>query len=116
MKNNETNGIWWRLAARVALLALAGGAAANVGAQTPAADSQTVAVSEVGHSTSAWLELQRSNAQAAPVQPMSGEEAGLAYRRYMQSFNSKIPDLYGSALSQGSGGQGAGITGQLPQN
>jgi hypothetical protein len=71
--------------------------------------------SEVGHATVAWLDLQRSNAQAAPPQPMLGEEAGLAYRRYMESFKSRIPDLYGSALVQGSGGQGGGAA-QSPQN
>jgi hypothetical protein len=63
--------------------------------------------SEVGHSTRAWLELQSSNTQAAPALPMLGAEAGLAYRRYMDSFRSKIPDLYGSALNAGSGGNGA---------
>lgn len=70
--------------------------------------------SEVGHATGAWLELQRGNTQAAPIQPMLGEEAGLAYRRYMESFKSKIPDLYGSALNQGSSGQGGGASGQMP--
>ena len=69
--------------------------------------------SEIGHATKAWLELQRSNTAAAPAQPMLGEEAGLAYRRYMESFKSKIPDLYGSAINQGSGG---GSGGQLPSN
>ncbi|PMS29832.1 DUF3613 domain-containing protein [Paraburkholderia rhynchosiae] len=123
MKNNEWNAVRRRLMARVLMLMLASSAAANACAESAgvagsaAADQQPVARSEVGHSTSAWLDLQRSNAQAAPVQPMPGEEAGLAYRRYMQSFRSKIPDLYGSALSQGSGGgQGGGMTGQLPQN
>ncbi|MFB9127742.1 DUF3613 domain-containing protein [Paraburkholderia dipogonis] len=42
-----------------------------------------------------------------PALPMLGAEAGLAYRRYMESFKSKIPDLYGSALNTGSGGNGA---------
>ncbi|CAE6815648.1 DUF3613 domain-containing protein [Paraburkholderia haematera] len=86
------------------------------------ADAQTVSAppvarSEVGHATTAWLDLQRGNSQAAPEQPMLGEEAGLAYRRYMGSFKSKIPETYGSALNQGSGGgQGGGMTGQLQQN
>jgi hypothetical protein len=72
--------------------------------------------SEVGHATAAWLDLQRSNSQAAPEQPMLGEEAGLAYQRYMGSFKSKIPETYGSALNQGSGSGQGGMTGQLPQN
>ncbi|WP_409373401.1 DUF3613 domain-containing protein [Paraburkholderia megapolitana] len=69
---------------------------------------------EVGHATKTWLELQRSNTAAAPAQPMLGEEAGLAYRRYMESFKSKIPDLYGSAVNQQGSGGGSG--GQLPSN
>ena len=123
MKNNERNRLqwcsrrWWCFAVRASALVLAAGAAAHAGAQSAAAGEPAVARSEVGHSTSAWLELQRSNTQAAAPQPMLGEEAGLAYRRYMQSFKSRIPDLYGSALNQGSGGgQGGGLTGQLPQN
>ncbi|MFL9871563.1 DUF3613 domain-containing protein [Paraburkholderia megapolitana] len=70
--------------------------------------------SEVGHAAKTWLELQRSNTAAAPAQPMLGEEAGLAYRRYMESFKSKIPDLYGSAVNQQGNGGGSG--GQLPSN
>ncbi|CAH2786374.1 MAG: FIG00452862: hypothetical protein [uncultured Paraburkholderia sp.] len=116
MKTNERNQMRRRLAARVLMLSLAACAAAHAGAQSAGA-GEAVQRSEVGHSTAAWLELQRSNAQAAAAQPMLGEEAGLAYRRYMQSFKSRIPDLYGSALNQGSGsGQGGGLTGTLPQN
>ena len=73
--------------------------------------------SEVGHAAKAWIELQSSNTAAAPARPMLGEEAGLAYRRYMESFKSKIPDLYGSALNQGSGnGGGSGSGSQPPSN
>ncbi|NPT45394.1 DUF3613 domain-containing protein [Paraburkholderia sp. 1N] len=86
-------------------------------ARAQAVSAPPAARSEVGHATTAWLDLQRSNSQAAPEQPMLGEEAGLAYRRYMDSFKSKIPELYGSALSQGSGGgQSGGMSGQPPQN
>ncbi|WP_027801390.1 DUF3613 domain-containing protein [Paraburkholderia dilworthii] len=121
MKNTEHKGVRRRLAARALMsalvLALAGGRPASAGAQSAATGQPPVERSEVGHSTSAWLDLQRGNAQAATPQPMLGEEAGLAYARYMQSFRSRIPDLYGSALSQGSGGgQAAGMTGQAPQN
>lgn len=73
-----------------------------------------VRASEVGHATRTWLDLQSSNTQAAPALPMLGAEAGLAYRRYMESFKSKIPDLYGSALNSGSGGSGAmGVSGGI---
>ncbi|WP_260854224.1 DUF3613 domain-containing protein [Paraburkholderia sp. BCC1886] len=67
-----------------------------------------VARSEVGHATLSWLDLQRSNAQAAPATPMLGAEAGLAYRRYLESFKSKIPDLYQSALGSGGSQSGSG--------
>ncbi len=72
--------------------------------------------SEVDHATLAWLDLQRSNAAAAPAQPMLGAEAGLAYQRYLQSFTAKIPAQYGSALDQGGGGGNGGTGGTLPQN
>lgn len=78
----------------------------------PAAHAQTpnVGNSEVGHSTEAWLELQRSNAQAAPAQPMLGAEAGYAWQRYMKSFDTAIPASFGSTVltggSQGGGGSG----------
>ncbi|VVD28179.1 DUF3613 domain-containing protein [Paraburkholderia dioscoreae] len=76
-------------------------------AQPVQAAQPAVRASEVGHATRAWLDLQSSNAQAAPALPTLGAEAGLAYRRYMESFKSKIPDLYGSALNAGNGGSGA---------
>ncbi|HEY1997381.1 DUF3613 domain-containing protein [Paraburkholderia sp.] len=69
--------------------------------------------SEIGHATQSWRELQRSNGSAAPVQPMLGAEAGRAYQRYMESFDSKIPDFYSSAVNQG-GGSGAQL-GSSPQ-
>ena len=109
----KTRGVQ-RLACGVLIAALAVGTLEIAHAQTVSAP---VTRSEVGHATTAWLDLQRGNRQAAPEQPMPGEEAGLAYRRYMESFKSKIPDLYGSAINQGSGGgQGGGMSGQLPQN
>lgn len=66
-----------------------------------------VANSEVGHSTLAWLALQRSNAQAAPALPMLGAEAGYAYERYLKSFDTAIPASFGSTIQSGSG-QGSG--------
>ncbi|GGC29982.1 hypothetical protein GCM10011400_15790 [Paraburkholderia caffeinilytica] len=80
-------------------------------AQPAEATQPLVRASEVGHSTRAWLDLQSSNAEAAPALPMLGAEAGLAYRRYMESFKSKIPDLYGSALNAGNGGGNGGAMG-----
>lgn len=76
-------------------------AQSNERAQSATQTQAPVRADEVGHSTLAWLALQRSNTEAAPALPMLGAEAGLAYRRYMESFKSKIPDLYGSALKAG---------------
>ncbi|MFM0156019.1 DUF3613 domain-containing protein [Paraburkholderia sediminicola] len=103
-----------RVACGALIAALTAGTLEIAHAQTVSAPP--VARSEVGHATTAWLDLQRGNSQAAPEQPMLGEEAGLAYRRYMESFKSKIPETYGSALSQGSGGGQGGSSGQPPQN
>ena len=91
----------------------AGGGSDFVYAQSDATQ-QSPRSSEIDHSTSEWLALQRSNTAAAPARPMLGAEAGLAYKRYLESFNSKIPEFYGSSVSQasGSGSQGGG----LPQN
>ena len=58
----------------------------------------------VGEATRSWLELQRSNAQAAPALPVLGAEAGLAYQRYLESFKKKIPNSFDSAL--GTSGNG----------
>ncbi len=85
-------------------------------AQTSTQTGRTVRASEIGHATKGWLELQRTNASSAPAQPMLGDEAGLAYHRYMESFKSKIPDLYGSAVNQGSGGSGTSGSGLPPSN
>ncbi|WP_260854548.1 DUF3613 domain-containing protein [Paraburkholderia sp. BCC1884] len=101
------------VAAAVAISMLASAVAvAQTNDGAPAAAMQApVANTEIGHSTLAWLDLQRSNTQAAPALPMLGAEAGLAYRRYMESFKSKIPDLYGSALKAGGSGDAGGGSG-----
>ncbi|MEJ0004685.1 MAG: DUF3613 domain-containing protein [Pararobbsia sp.] len=46
--------------------------------------------------------LQRGGTQSVPVRPMSGEEASLAYDRYMQSFTQPIPVFFGSSLKSSS--------------
>ncbi|MBU6487532.1 MAG: DUF3613 domain-containing protein [Burkholderiales bacterium] len=55
--------------------------------------------SVVGSATTAWLDLQRTNAAAAPALPTPGAQASLAYERYMSSFRTKIPASFGSTLS-----------------
>lgn len=116
MDNNRAKGFAFATVAASVTLACAI-AAVPVRAQTavqPTAQTDvSVDASEVGHATKGWLELQRTS--ALPAQPMLGDEAGLAYRRYMESFKSKIPDLYGSAVNQGSGNGGSG-SGLPPSN
>jgi hypothetical protein len=94
-----------RVCRAAALLALFGATAAAYGQQS----AQDAA--EVGHSTEAWLALQRDNRAAGPALPMLGDAASLAYQRYLDSFKNKIPDSMGSPLNSGggvpSGGQGA---------
>jgi hypothetical protein len=63
--------------------------------------SDAVPNSEIGHSAHDWLELQRSNAQAAPALPMLGAEAGYAWRRYLKSFDTAIPASFGSSIDTG---------------
>jgi hypothetical protein len=55
----------------------------------------------IGESANAWLALQSSNSAAAPAQPMLGAEAGAAYTRYLKSFETSIPDHYGSSFENG---------------
>jgi hypothetical protein len=113
--NKNMNRGWGRIAGLVATLAaVAVASGANVVYAQDVAAQQLVANSEVDHATNQWLALQRSNAKAAPAQPMLGAEASLAYKRYLESFNSKIPDFYGSAMGQASSGSSQG--GTLPQN
>ncbi|WP_433703794.1 DUF3613 domain-containing protein [Paraburkholderia sacchari] len=87
--------------------------AQDTGAQMNAPTTgEPIPNSEIGHSTRAWLDLQRSNAQAAPALPMLGEEAGYAWRRYMKSFDTDIPVSFGSMVQTGSG-QGGGAGGAI---
>ncbi|SDH70785.1 DUF3613 domain-containing protein [Paraburkholderia phenazinium] len=119
MTNQQTNRGKRRFASRAvvaALMALAAVAAGGMNAaraQTQAAQPP-VRNSEIDHATNQWLALQRSNTAAAPARPMLGAEANLAYKRYLESFNSKIPDFYGSSIGQASGGSSQG--GLAPQN
>ncbi|WP_144154011.1 DUF3613 domain-containing protein [Paraburkholderia sp. BCC1885] len=117
MKKQQTNRVTRHLAGRgrgrgaawlvLALVAIGGMQAAR--AQSDGAQSAApVRASEIDHATSQWLALQRGNTQAAPEQPMLGSEASLAYKRYLESFNSKIPDFYGSSIGQGNGGASLG--------
>ena len=80
-------------------------------AQTPVTMERTsLAAHDIGDATRTWLALQRTNAAAAPALPTPGAQATLAYARYMNSFETKIPDSFGSTLT-GQGGAGTPRTG-----
>lgn len=65
----------------------------------------TPARREVGDATRALLRLQAAGTYAAPARPMLGEQAGLAYQRYLDSFKYPIPERFDANLkpSQGEG-------------
>jgi hypothetical protein len=62
----------------------------------------------VGSATRQAFDLQRSGAQAAQAQPMSGEQASLAYERYLKSFAQPIPVFFGSSMKSGGDSAGSG--------
>jgi hypothetical protein len=59
--------------------------------------------SEVGHSTTNWLDLQVSGREAGPPRPMLGAEASVSYGRYLDSFNHRIPEFFNSSLKASTG-------------
>ncbi|MFL9988975.1 DUF3613 domain-containing protein [Paraburkholderia sediminicola] len=69
------------------------------GASSLSGAGASVLASEIGHSTRDWLDLQRSGVAAAPPLRTLGEEAGLAYQRYMESFKRKIPASFSSSVN-----------------
>jgi hypothetical protein len=87
-------------AAFIAFAALAAASASsNAAAQEPVLAPPAPRTHAVGDATRAWLELQRSSRGAAPALPTLGAQASLAYQRYLDSFKTKIPATYGSAIS-----------------
>lgn len=70
--------------------------------------------SEIGHSTNALLDLQRSNRAAASPQPIDGAAGTYAYQRYLESFKTPIPAWFGTMSTTGGGsggGSGSGLAG-----
>ncbi len=71
--------------------------AAGAGEGTPAAESGKRA--KIGARTSQWLDSQREGRNAGNLLPIPGDEAGLSYRRYIESFGKPIPDHLGYTSS-----------------
>lgn len=54
---------------------------------------------EIGATTSALLELQRSGAAAGKLQPVSGDVASRSYRRYLEGFSQPLQEPKESAAA-----------------
>lgn len=76
-------------------------------AQTPPAPAPTSAAAvaaepvRIGDATRQLLSMQRN--AAGPDQPIPGEQAGLSYQRYLDSFKHPIPERTGSSISSAGG-------------
>jgi hypothetical protein len=72
--------------------------------------AQTRQTGVMGDAATAWLALQASNSAAANAQPMPGAQASAAYARYMKSFDTAIPEHYGSSI-ENTGKSSPGVSG-----
>ncbi len=70
---------------------------------TPTTPDAAPAHREVGDATRALLRLQAAGTYAAPARPMRGDQAGLAYQRYLESFKYPIPERFDVNLKQSQG-------------
>ncbi|MCJ0763907.1 DUF3613 domain-containing protein [Variovorax terrae] len=57
----------------------------------------------VGDATRQLLELQRNS--TSPARPIPGEQAGLSYQRYLNSFNHAIPEFMSSTVGKTNSGK-----------
>lgn len=84
------------LAAGLAAWLASGGAAAQgfSGSGPQNAEPAAPAVgTNVNDATRALFKAQRDGTYAGPFVPLRGEEAALAYQRYLESFNQSMPCL-----------------------
>ncbi len=65
------------------------------------ADGGNAGPARIGDATRALLELQRGS--RGPARPIPGEQAGLSYQRYLDSFRQPIPDALASTVQRGQG-------------
>jgi hypothetical protein len=91
---NKVIGTSWAWTSALVLLALAAGMPGTAAAWAGEGHLDE----PVGSATQQALDLQRSGARAAPAQPMAGDQASLAYDRYLKSFSQPIPVFFGSSL------------------
>lgn len=62
----------------------------------------------IGYTTRQLLQIQTSGSQAGQSLPMLGDEATVAYRRYMESFNHPIPEFFQSTVNKNGSGSSSG--------
>lgn len=65
-------------------------------------------VREIGADTRSLLAAQREGTQAGPVLPIPGQQAALAYERYLNSFRFALPEFYTGQANAGTARSGAG--------
>ncbi len=86
-------------------------AAASAGESTQvAANGGKPAKVKVGDRTSQWLDSQREGRNPGNLLPIPGAEAGLSYRRYIDSFGKPIPDQLGYTASSATTSSTAGTS------
>lgn len=56
------------------------------------ADESQQKPNEIGATTSALFELQRSGSAAGKLQPVNGDVASRSYQRYLDGFTQPLPD------------------------
>ncbi len=61
----------------------------------------------IGDATHLLLDLQTSGRLSSPAQPVLGDEAAAAYKRYIDSFSHPIPAYFQTMVGQRSGSGGA---------
>lgn len=66
----------------------------------PAPSDGKPARREIGDATRALVRMQAAGTYAAPARPMLGDQAGLAYQRYLESFKYPIPERFDVNLKQ----------------
>lgn len=71
-------------------------------ATLPAASTAPSRQIQIGQATTQLLDLQRASKGQRP-RPIEGEQASRSYLRYLKSFESTIPDHYGTGLNTGAG-------------
>jgi len=58
-----------------------------------------------GVTTRELLRLQASGEAAAPLLPMLGQTSTAAYKRYLESFNHRIPEFFDTTVESAGGGK-----------